>query len=87
MNTNDKLKTLIKEAKDGGKQFSSINKSDTFFTELKEYAGQREPNSFPAKYGIVLGHSEHCFMMLLDEINLMQREINILNQEIKNLKS
>jgi hypothetical protein len=84
MKTNEKLRALIIKARAGGKDCSTINMADALHREIDIYS-QKEYNSFATQQGVIRAHMEISIMTLLDEINLMQREIELYKETINSI--
>lgn len=70
MNTIQEIKQLIKEAKEGKSNFPSLDKSEIFIKKVSDYS---DGNIYKSE-----SHNGIALMMLLDEINRLQRQIDLL---------
>ena len=67
MNTIQEVKELIKEAREGNKNFQTLDKSEKLIKKITEHS---EGNIYKSE-----SHTGIAIMMLLDEINLLSRII------------
>jgi hypothetical protein len=74
MKTTKQVEILIGQAKNGGNTFKSLEKSENLINDIHEYSKDN--------VHVLKSHASISVMMLLDEVNKMQRQIDNLKETL-----